>query len=143
MEKPNDMPSLRDEYVNLGNDLRFHVDQRIKVVGAYVLISGLLANVVKDHQSVLLAFLACAFSYFALSWELRTAGWLQVLMKRAREIEAVAQTANIPISTYLRHDGPFNKGLFVSASNAVLGVYILGSVAWLIFGFYSWPNLWR
>ncbi len=43
-----------NQYAAIGNELRFYADQRFKIVGAFLIANGLLANVGKDHRSVCL-----------------------------------------------------------------------------------------
>jgi hypothetical protein len=67
MEKSDNTSSnLKSEmmiqYSTLGNDLRFHADQRFKIAGAFLIATGLLANVAKDNGTWGLAFIGIALS---------------------------------------------------------------------------------
>jgi hypothetical protein len=42
---------MMTQYSAIGNDLRFYADQRFKIAGAFLVATGLLANVAKDERS--------------------------------------------------------------------------------------------
>jgi hypothetical protein len=142
MEEPDNMSStLKSEmmiqYSALGNDLRFHADQRFKIAGAFLIATGLLANVAKDHGTWGLALVGIALSCLCLSWDRYTSLWWWALIDSLDEIEDKGIKDEKLIKAYkkyknIRELAPsgIRRPLLLRASQAVEGIYYLSIVAW-------------
>lgn len=127
--------------------MRFNSDQRFKIVTVYLLTTGFLLNVAKDHQSMVLALFGVGLSYLCFSWELGTTRWWGTLITRAQEIEDASSVDGIEISTYRRYRTQIprtslNKLPYVRPTLATAGIYTLGLIGWILFFIFSWGTLW-
>lgn len=134
-----DQSSQTDHFAHIAEDLRFYADQRFKVVGVYMLTTGFLANVAKDRPSLVLAVLGLALSYLCWSWEERTTQWWAKLYEAFKGIEKHLGDAAPKVYTAYPQKA---RSVFVKGTTAVRGIYVLGVLGWLAFGYSSFPKLW-
>ena len=85
-------PDAMNQYTALGNELRFYADQRFKIETAFLVVTGLLANVAKDHKSFRLMLGGMVLSYLCLSWDNYTARWWGILIGSLQKIETNSDT---------------------------------------------------
>ena len=141
MEKSDDTSSnLKSEmmiqYSTLGNALRFHADQRFKIAGAFLIATGLLANVAKDNGTWGLALIGIALSYLCLSWDRYTTLWWWALIDSVGEIEAKGVKDESLVKAYVKYKNIRNlapSGIqrpLLGASQAIRGIYFLSIFAW-------------
>lgn len=126
------------QYKVLSDELRFYADQRFKVLGAYLVGAGLLANVVKDEANPVLCLVGALLAYLCLSWELRTTRWWGTLISQCQHLEDLAISSRYMIPGYKRYrsqNAP--EGLqrmpHPRPSSAVAWMYGLILVTWLVF----------
>ena len=129
------------QYTNIANDLRFYAEQRFKIVSVFLITNGLLANVAKDHQIVLLGVVGAVLSYLCLSWERRTTAWWSILIERIKDLEKLAIENESMSQAYLAYPRKA-KWPFISARRAVESIYALTFIGWLFFAYLSWPKVW-
>ena len=141
MEKSDNTSSnLKSEmmiqYSTLGNDLRFHADQRFKIAGAFLIATGLLANVAKDNGTWGLALIGIALSYLCLSWDRYTSLWWWSLIDSVGEIEAKGVKDESLVKAYVKYKNIRKlapSGIqrpLLGASQAIRGIYFLSIFAW-------------
>ncbi len=128
-----------EHFSHIAQDLRFYAEQRFKVVGVFMLTQGFLANVATSRTSVALAVLGIVLSYFCWSWEMRTTQWWRQLYESFKRIEESLGDASTKVYSAYPNKAP---AIFVKATTAVRGIYITGVVAWLVYGVWSFPDLW-
>jgi len=126
---------------------RYYSDQRFKVVTVYMITSGLLLNIIKDHPSMLLAATGMLLTYFCFSWELVTSRWWGTLIEHAKSIEKIGREHNKLLPVYLDYTNQNPKrGIqrfpYVKPSHAVSGIYALGFIGWVLFFIKSWGTSW-
>src|SRR5438477_6297866 len=83
--------SNRAQFTNIGNDLRFYADQRFKILGAFLMTNGVLANVASNHPGIVLGVVGLTLSYLYLSWEKRTTQWWGVIFESLKSLEKMAE----------------------------------------------------
>ena len=126
------------QYTALSNDMRFYADQRFKIVTVFLVTSGLLANVVKDHPSVILCLLGAALAFLCLSWDLDTQRWWGTIITQCQALEDIAVESGDMILGYKRYRDQIKPTRLqelphLRPSHAVAAIYLLGGVAWLAF----------
>ena len=124
------------QYAALGNDLRFHADQRFKIAGAFLLATGLLANVAKDKGTWGLALIGIVLSYLCLSWDRYTSLWWWALIDSLDEIEAKGVKDESLVKAYVKYKNLRKlapSGIqrpLLGAGQAIRGMYFLSIFAW-------------
>lgn len=135
-DKDNDV-SKADLLSQLGQDLRFYADQRFRIVGVFMLTTGFLANVAKDRQSMVLAFIGLCLTYLCWSWEERTLQWWGQLYEAFKGMVPDWNGASV----YSGYPGTPPRP-YVKATTAVRGIYAIGGFGWIAFAWYSYPRWW-
>jgi hypothetical protein len=78
------------QYETPSADARFYANQRFKVLGAFLITTGLIANATVRHPSIIWGILGFILSYLCLAWEKRTTQWWAILFERLKSLERLA-----------------------------------------------------
>jgi len=137
-DRPPFTPHHATQYTALSNDMRFYADQRFKIVTVFLVTSGLLGNVVKDHSSVVLCLLGSALAFLCLSWELDTTRWWGTLITQCQALEDLALQSGNMIPGYKHYKNQIERSGLQKVphprpSHAIAAIYLLGGAAWLLF----------
>jgi len=136
-------PETMTQYWSLSNELRFYADQRFKIVGAFLIANGLLANVAKDYNSIVLGLIAVILCYLSLSWEKKTTQWWGCLIEALKRIEAAGTRAGALTPAYQTYLEIPPIRLYVRPSTAIKWIYLVFGAAWFLYIWHSWPSLWE
>src|SRR5205807_7564064 len=130
------------QYKALSDDMRFYADQRFKIITAYLLTSGLIANVIKDRPSILLCLSGAALALLCFCWEQASARWWGTLMTQCQAIEDIAIPRDQMVAAYERYSDQIPKNriqrlAILRPSVVVALIYAMSFVEWLIGGWFA------
>jgi len=150
-EKPTFGKHHADQYKLVSDDMRFYADQRFKILSLYLIVSGLLANVAKDYDSIILAAFGMIISGVCLFWDATTSRWWGTLIERAKAIEDFAGESSAMIQVYYKYrcqNAPSDWTqkmaccLKLTPTKVARFIYIVGFIAWALYFLNSFPHLW-
>jgi hypothetical protein len=130
------------QYKVLSDDMRYFADQRFKILTAFLLTSGFLANVVKDNPNPMLCVPGIVLAYLCFSWELSTTRWWGTLIEQCKRLEELALKDKAMIPAYLKYreqipESGLQRVPHPRPSNAVAWVYIGTALTWLLVALYQ------
>lgn len=130
------------QYKLVSDDMRFYADQRFKIATVYLVTSGLLVNVAKDHASMTLAVIGILISYLCFCWEAATTRWWGSLIERAKALEALALDNEQMIEVYRTYTNQnplrgVQKLAYIRPTNAIACLYFIGVTAWALYFVHS------
>jgi hypothetical protein len=125
------------QYKVLSDDMRFLSDQRFKILTAYLLTAGLIANVVKDRPNVALCLFGAILAFLCFSWEQATSRWWGTLITQCQAIEDIAIAQGKMVACYKRYEDQNPKKSIQRIphprpSLAVAWIYALSFLGWLV-----------
>lgn len=136
-------PEIMSQYKALSDDLRFYADQRFKIMGAFILLNGFMANVAKDISSVWLGVLGVVFSYLFLGWERRTTAWWGRLVEALKVIELAGINRGVLVAGYAAYALLPGPRFTLKPSIGAQVVYLVFLLTWVAYGVHAWPHVWR
>jgi hypothetical protein len=123
------------QYQNLASDARLYAEQRFKVAAVFLIANGFFSNIAAKYPTFIVGLIGIVFSYLCLSWEIRTNQWWAILFEGLKALERLARNNGKMIEVY----GKYPKKpllFFVKASHAIIIIYGLGILGWVIYILY-------
>jgi hypothetical protein len=75
-------------------------DQRFKVLTVFLVTSGLVANVAKDHPSIALGISGVLLALLCLMWDVATARWWGTLLQQCQNLEDLGIASGSMVAGY-------------------------------------------
>lgn len=130
------------QYAAITRHLIYFADQRFKITAIYLIANGLLANVAKDYDSVILGFVAIVLSYLSFSWQHKTTMWCGYLIEALKRIESAGVHQGKLTRANLTYPEMPPSRIFLKPTHASLGIILLIGVVWIAYTIKAYPALW-